>query len=106
MTARDAITVELDQDILSPDESALDGSAPGAGREKLEAFLYEHLSLAARARMRMDSARSWNYDYHLDYRGREIALEAASRCYRALLDMGGEIEPLLAQMFITEGLTP
>ena len=116
---RDVAIAELMRGRLSEDERALvtptaesvresQESAPGERpltRRQIETFLYEHLSIAARARMRMDASRSWSTEYHTDYRAREIALAQASRHYRALLSMGA-IDPLLAQMAMTEGLTP
>jgi hypothetical protein len=105
MNREGAIAVELAQGRLSPDEDRIGGSVVAARREQLETFLYEHLAIAARARLRIDASRSWSHEYHLDYRAREIALEAASRHYRALTELGG-IEPLLAQMAKNEGLAP
>lgn len=105
MNRDDAIVRDLEQGVLSPDETALTGE-PEQHRERLEAFLYEHLSVAAHARVRMDSVHEWNQQYALDFRAREIAIAAASRQYRALLDLGGEMDPLIDQMAMTEGLKP
>ena len=105
MNRDDAIARDLEQGVLSPDEFSIAGE-PEPRRERLEAFLYEHLTVAARARRRMDAANEWSYQYALDHRAREIAIAAASRQYRALLDLGGEMDPLLDQMAMKEGLRP
>lgn len=107
MKRDDAIAADLSRGVLSPDEQVLDES-PGpeiehGSREWHETWLYEHLTTAARARVRMDSAKSWSVQYHEDFRARENAIAKACDHYRALREMG-EIEPLLAQMALTEGL--
>jgi len=106
MKREDSIVSEIVLGTLSEDEQTLGAQVIPGSRETLETFLYEHLMLAARARLRMDSARKWGPEYDRDYRAREIALDAASKHYRALLDLGGEIEPLLAAMILKERLTP
>jgi hypothetical protein len=106
MKRDDAIAADLQQGLLSPDEDVIGGEREQLRREQVEAFLYEHLTIAAKCRGRMDAAIGWSIPYALDFRAREIAIAAASRQYRALLDLGGEIDPLLDQMAMTEGLKP
>lgn len=90
-------------------ERAHEAPPPDAppSRESLETLLYMHLSTAARARLRMESARSWGTEYHADYRTRELALAQATRHLGALRSMGdGTVDALLLQMALTEGITP
>lgn len=96
---------------LSREEQALqerggvaDPSEP-LSPEMLESLLYQHLHVAAQARLRMDAARSWSSDYHADFTARERALEHAAKHYRALRELG-PIDPLLARMATNEGLNP
>ena len=81
------------------------GSVDHPKREHHETWLYYHLKRAAASRVEMESAPCFG-----DYADAEIALcsalARASEHYRALLRMGPAIEPLLAQMAMTEGLTP
>lgn len=97
--------------VLSPDELGLvhPGTSTGSDahqlREDLELRLYYHLDCARRARMEMDSARSWSDGYENRHRDRELALERASRAYRQLQDLGG-VPGDLAEMALSEGLAP
>jgi hypothetical protein len=93
---------------LSDSEAVLDGGgvAPvdnaNAERDFVESLLYEHVMAAQRARLAMDRM-SWGPEYHAHYRAREIALHAASRNYQLLLELGGEISAVLAQLINAEG---
>jgi hypothetical protein len=102
-----ATAVAMQEGNLSPSESAIgNDEAPAineaATREMVESLLYEHVSAASRARQAMDRLH-WCPEYHAHYRAREIALMAASRNYARLLELGGAISPLLAQMIDAEG---
>lgn len=87
---------------LSVDEFAfLDHAA--ARREQAETFLYLHLSTAARSRLAMD--RATNYVEYAEHdRAWRHAVGEAVKHYRALLNMGGAMDALLAQMAAAEGL--
>lgn len=91
--------------MLSADEAALMEGHEAKRRERHELFLYEHLSVAARERERSDKAKSFG-DYAEAERVRSHALAQASHHYRALLNMGGVLDPLLARMAQAERLTP
>jgi hypothetical protein len=74
-------------------------------REFRETWLYYHLTEAGDARRRMDRAPTWG-DYEDARQIRAHALERASKHYRALLNLGGQMEQLLARMALAEGFTP
>lgn len=88
---------------LSPEESMLADDQVGAAREAIEGWLYEHLAIAGRARLRMDAAKSWSHEYHQDFVARDRAIAQASRHYNQLRLLG-PVDPLLEQMAITEGV--
>lgn len=74
-------------------------------QELTEQFLYFHLEVARKARLWMDSARTWSTEYNAKYRERELAIAAAVRHYHALERLG-EIPPDLDRMAMVEGLRP
>lgn len=90
---------------LSESEAVL-APAPDLGlpRELAQDFLYFHIDVARRARMRMDAAHAWSSDYHNDHVEREAAIAQASKHYSALIAMGGVQDALLEQLARAEGV--
>jgi hypothetical protein len=99
---------DLARGSLSPQELELAGPPPEAARERedLETWLYFHLDTARRARIELDSVRSWSGHFTSKYREREQALARASEIYRQLLTLAGAMPADLAAMALNEGLTP
>lgn len=90
---------------LSAQELAIAPAFDHPMREHHETWLYYHLVQAANARSDMDRAGCWG-DHEDARRVRENAIARASHHYKALIAMNPMLEPLLAQMALTEGLTP
>lgn len=75
--------------------------------ETIAELLYYHLDIAMRKRLFLDHAKQWDQTYHLVFREREQAIAAATRHYRTLLNAAPSfIDSYLAQMVLSEGLTP
>lgn len=77
-----------------------------ADRERVEDLLYEHLFTARQRAFELDRLEAWGPDYVNKNREREHALARASEHYRQILAWGGQLTPLLAEMVLSEGLTP
>lgn len=92
--------------LLSAAEFTMVEDGMAQRRERHESFLYLHITTAARARRAMDRAPSFEAFAHHE-RVRAQALAEASRHYTSLLNLGGLIDVLLAQLIEDEGgLTP
>lgn len=91
--------------VLSAAELAIAPAAQHPMREHHETWLYFHLIQAAKARNDGDRAQTWS-DFEDARIARRQSITRANEHYRALLSFSHEIEPLLAEMTMNEGLTP
>jgi hypothetical protein len=91
--------------VLSAAELAIAPAAVHPMREHHETWLYFHLVQAAKARRDLERAQTFT-EYEEARIARKQSISRANEHYRALLAFGPHIEPLLAQMTMTEGLTP